>query len=581
MRLGVDTGGTFTDAVADDGRVAKVLSTRDDPARAVSAAVSELDHEPDVLAHGTTVATNALLERRGARVALVATRGFGDVIEIARQVRPSLYDAFADRPAALVPREWRFEVGGRLDADGTELEAWDGACPAIPDAVEAVAVVLLHSDRNSDPEQAVAMALRATGLDVTTSSEVSPEFREYERMVTTVVNAYLRPACGPYLERIEGVAAKVLVMTSAGGLVGVGDAARVPASLLLSGPAGGVRAGAAVAAACGYPDAVTFDMGGTSTDVCLVRGGVPEPAPALTVGGFPIRLPALDIHTIGAGGGSIARLDPGGALVVGPESAGADPGPACYGRGGAAPTVTDADLVLGRIDDRAAFPGLGSLDVAAARDALTRAGVHAAGVVAVVDAAMERAVRAVSVERGVDPRGVALVAFGGAGPLHACAIADALGMPAVIIPPRAGVASAVGLLCSPRRQEVVQSAPADPAEVAARAVARVGVGADVEIAYDCRYVGQSHELTVAEPGDFPAEHERRNGHARPGAPVEVVAVRARAQMAAPLAVTDLPPVTRTRVRGPAVVAEPDCTVWIPEGWVAVPGALGAWLVKRT
>jgi N-methylhydantoinase A/oxoprolinase/acetone carboxylase beta subunit len=194
---------------------------------------------------------------------------------------------------------------------------------------------------------------------------------------------------------------------------------------------------------------------------------------------------------------------------------------------------------------------------------------------------MERAVRAVSVERGVDPRGLALVAFGGAGPLHACAIADALGMPAVIIPPRAGVASAVGLLCSPRRQEVVQSAPADPAEVAARAVARVGVGADVEIAYDCRYVGQSHELTVADPGDFPAEHERRNGHARPGAPVEVVAVRARAQIAAPLAVTDLPPVTRTRVRGPAVVAEPDCTVWIPEGWVAVPGALGAWLVKRT
>jgi N-methylhydantoinase A/oxoprolinase/acetone carboxylase beta subunit len=581
MRLGVDTGGTFTDAVADDGRVAKVLSTRDDPARAVSAAVSELDHDPDVLAHGTTVATNALLERRGARVALVATRGFSDVIEIARQVRPSLYDAFADRPAALVPREWRFEVGGRLDADGTELEAWDGACPAIPDAVEAVAVVLLHSDRNSDPEHAVAMALRATGLDVTTSSEVSPEFREYERMVTTVVNAYLRPACGPYLERIAGVAAKVLVMTSAGGLVGVGDAARVPASLLLSGPAGGVRAGAAVAAACGYPDAVTFDMGGTSTDVCLVRGGVPEPAPALTVGGFPIRLPALDIHTIGAGGGSISWLDPGGALVVGPESAGADPGPACYGRGGTAPTVTDADLVLGRIDDRAAFPGLGRLEVAAARDALAQAGVHAAGVVAVVDAAMERAVRAVSVERGVDPRGLALVAFGGAGPLHACAIADALGMPAVIIPPRAGVASAVGLLCSPRRQEVVQSAPADPAEVAARAVARVGVGADVEIAYDCRYVGQSHELTVAEPGDFPAEHERRNGHARPGAPVEVVAVRARAQMAAPLAVTDLPPVTRTRVRGPAVVAEPDCTVWIPGGWVAVPGALGAWLVKRT
>ena len=541
---------------------------------------------PEVLAHGTTVATNALLERRGARVALVTTRGFADIIEIARQHRPSLYDPFVDRPIPLVPRVWRFEVDERLDADGSMLTQWDGTLPALPDDVEAVALCLLHSDRNADPEATIAASLRACGYDVTVSSELSPEFREYERTVTTVVNAYLRPACGPYLERIAALAGEVLVMTSAGGLVAVADAQRAPAALLLSGPAGGVRAAAAVAAACGHPDAVTFDMGGTSTDVCLVRGGVPEPAAQRDVGGFPIRLPALDIHTIGAGGGSIARLDPGGALVVGPESAGSTPGPAAYGRGGTAPTVTDADLVLGRIDDRATFPGLRKLDASAARDALARAGIDAAGVVAVVDAAMEQAVRAVTVARGVDPRGLALVAFGGAGPLHACAIADALGMPAAIVPPRAGVGSAVGLLASPRRQEVVhsfggQSLADARAEVAALARDRVGADAVVETAVDCRYVGQSHEITVASPADFPREHERRNGHARPGAPVEVVAVRARASAAAPLDVADLPAVERAVVRGPAVVAEADCTVWIPDGWVAEPRALGAWVLTRT
>ncbi len=590
MQLGIDTGGTFTDAVDGDGRVAKVLSTRDDPARAVAEAIAQLAGAsvPAVLAHGTTVATNALLERRGARVALIATRGFADVIEIARQHRPSLYDPFADRPAPLVPRALRFEVAGRLDASGGEIEAWDGVVPALPSDVEAVAVCLLHADRNPQPERAVAAAVRAGGFDVTASSDLSPEFREYERMVTTVVNAYLRPACAPYLARLRELGDEVLVMTSAGGLVGVAHAVDAPAALLLSGPAGGVRAAAEVGAACGYPDAVAFDMGGTSTDVCLIRGGVPEPAPQRRVGGFPIRLPALDIHTIGAGGGSVARIDAGGALTVGPDSAGSAPGPAAYGLGGTAPTVTDADLVLGRIDDQVTFPGLGRLDVAAARAALERAGVHAAGVVAVVDAAMEQAVRAVTVERGVDPSQLALIAFGGAGPLHACAIADALGMAAVIIPPRAGVGSAVGLLCSPRRQEVVQTVGAATptaieaarADVAARARALVGEDATIETAVDCRYVGQSHEITVPVPDDFAAEHERRNGHARPGAPVEVVAVRARATAAAPMQVTDLPAVERVRARGPAVVAEADCTIWIPEGWVAAPRALGSWVLTR-
>ena len=593
MRLGVDTGGTFTDVVAEDGRVVKIPSTPDDPGRALREGVAGVCAEtPDLLAHGTTVATNALLERRGGRVALVATRGFADVIEIARQARPSLYDPFVDRPAPLVGRNLRFEVGGRLDAEGREIEPLDaGAVPVIPDGVDSVAVCLLHSDLDPSHEQAVARVLVERGFDVTCSHEVSPEFREYERTVTTVVNAYLRPACRAYVAGLGSLAREALVMTSAGGLIPAAEAEEVPAALLLSGPAGGVRAAAAIAAACGYPDAVAFDMGGTSTDVCLVRGGVPDPAPGRRVAGLPIRLPSLDVHTIGAGGGSIARIDPGGALAVGPESAGAVPGPACYGRGGSRPTVTDADLLLGRIPRDHAFPGLGALDAAAARAAFEGAGADPAGVVAVVDANMERAVRVVTVERGVDPRDLALVAFGGAGPLHACAIADALGMPTVIVPPRAGAFSAVGLLCAPRQREIVRSFPAraDDARVdgalnalAAEAVSLLGSGGGVtvETALDCRYEGQSHELTVATFDAFAAEHLRRNGYARPGAPVEVVALRARAARAAPFAPDDLPPVEREVVRGPAVAPEADCTVWVPEGWIARPGPLGAWIMRR-
>ena len=598
MRVGVDTGGTFTDLVADDGRVVKVPSTPDDPTRALRAVLEGTGAaaSAELLAHGTTVATNALLEGRGGRVALVSTRGLADVIEIARQVRPSLYDPMADRPRPLVGRDLRIEVGGRLDGHGREVEALDPATiPPVPAGVDAVAVCLLHADLEHGHEQIVAKELAARGLDVTCSHEVSPEFREYERIVTTVINAVLRPACRDYLLVLDLLAHQALVMTSEGGLVPAADAAERPAALLLSGPAGGVRAAAAVAHACGHPNAVSFDMGGTSTDVCLVRGGAPEPAPSRVVAGYPVRLPALDVHTIGAGGGSIARLDPGGALVVGPQSAGADPGPACYGRGGDQPTVTDADLLLERIPVAAAFPGLGRLDVDAARDALDRARVTADGIVAVVDAAMERAVRAVTVERGVDARDLALVAFGGAGPLHACAIADALGMRAVIIPPRAGVLSAVGLVCSPRQRELVRSWP-EPLDhrdlgaaldrVADEAAALVG-GADadagdveIERLVDCRYAGQSHELTVAGPDAFPVEHERRNGFTQPGAPVEVVALRVRARRPAPLSPDELPEVSRPAVRGPEVVAEPDCTVWVPDGWRAEPGPLGAWVVHR-
>ena len=591
MRVGIDTGGTFTDLVSDDGRIVKVPSTPDDPARAVGAAIDMLGAgRPTVLAHGTTVATNALLEGKGAPVALVTTRGFADVIEIARQARPSLYDVWADRPPPLVPREWRLEVGGRLDAHGREIEPVDAAgVPAIPEGVESVAVCLLHADLDPTHERLVADVLRIRGHDVTCSHEVSPEFREYERTVTTVANARLRPVCRDYLEALAPLADAVLVMTSAGGLAALADAADLPAALLLSGPAGGVRAAAAVAAACGFPDAVSFDMGGTSTDVCLIRGGAPEPAPTRVIAGYPIRLPALDVHTIGAGGGSIARIDAGGALVVGPESAGADPGPACYGRGGTRPTVTDADLVAGRIPAGHGFPGLGALDVDAATAALDSAGVTAEGVITVVDAAMEEAVRAVTVARGVDPRELALVAFGGAGRLRACAVAVALGVPAVIVAPRAGVFSAVGLLESPRSRELVRTwtgAPTGDAIdsalhlLALEARRHVGDDAVVETALDCRYVGQSHEIRVPTVDAFAAAHLARNGYERPDDPVEVVAIRARAASPAPLSLTDLPAPERAPVIGPTVVAEADCTVFVPDGWAGESGPLGGLVLRR-
>jgi N-methylhydantoinase A/oxoprolinase/acetone carboxylase beta subunit len=605
VQVGVDTGGTFTDLVAADGRVAKVLSTPDDPSRAIRTAVG--DTPCTLLAHGTTVATNALLERRGATVALVTTEGMRDVVEIGRQDRPSLYDHLASRPEPLVDRSRRYEVGGRLAADGSELAAVDVASlPPIDGEARVVAVCLLHADIEPAHEQAVAEALRACGHDVTCSHEVSPEMREVERTVTTVINAALRPRCRDYLRGIGDLADEVLVMTSSGGLLPAAEAAELPAALLLSGPAGGVRAGAAAAVANGFADAVTFDMGGTSTDVCLVLDGAPAPAAQRRVAGFTVRFPSLDVHTIGAGGGSIARIDPGGALVVGPQSAGADPGPACYGRGGERPTVTDANLVAGRIPARAAFGGL-ALDRTAAEAVLERAGVTADGVLAVVDANMERALRAVSIERGVDPAGLALVAFGGAGPLHACALADALGMPSVVVPGRAGVLSAVGLLTAPRRRDLVRSWPTPDdhrdlgpalAALADRARALVaGSGEsgsqgsppgatdiDVTTSLDCRYRGQSHELTVPGVAAFHDEHRRRNGYARPDDPVEVVALRATAVRPPAVAADDLPPPTGAvpePVTGPAVVAQPDCTVWVAEGWVARPGVAGALVLERT
>jgi N-methylhydantoinase A/oxoprolinase/acetone carboxylase beta subunit len=584
VRVGVDTGGTFTDVVTADGTLAKVPSDPADPSTAVAAGVAPFD--VTMLAHGTTVATNALLERRGAAVALITNAGLEDVIEIGRQNRPSLYDQWADRPEPLVPRAWRVGVAGRLAADGSELEPL-GPVPAVPDGAEAVAVCLLHADLDAAHERAVAAVLRERALDVTCSHEVSPEFREYERTVTTVVNAYLRPVCRAYLRRLQPLATQVRVMTSAGGLVDLDVGAERPASLLLSGPAAGVRAAAAVAAVNGFAGALSFDMGGTSTDVCLIDGGLPEPSPSLVVGGYPVRLPALAVHTIGAGGGSIAAVDAGGALAVGPRSAGAAPGPACYGRGGTAATVTDADLALGRIEADASFPGIGRLDVEAARRALDAAGVRAEDVVTAVDAGMAEALRVVSVARGVDPAGLVLVAFGGAGPLHACALADALGMPAVLVPARAGVFSAVGLLAAPEQVDLVRTWATpldhrglDDARAALAAEAAKAIGAETATFLDGRYAGQSHELTVGSVADFHELHARCNGYARPDDPVEVVAIRARAAVPSPTAVTDLPAPARPAVTGPAVIAEADCTTWVPAGWRADPGEAGALVLQR-
>lgn len=611
--VGSDTGGTFTDLVAADGTVTKVPSTPANPAVAVADGLVELAVDglvgapggAVVLSHGTTVATNAVLERGGGPVALVTTEGFADVIEIGRQDRPSLYDTSVDRPAPLVARHLRFEVRERLAADGSVVTPLDsGVLDAVvaqlvaahaSGEVAAVAVCLLHADLNPVHEQQVAGAIRGAGIDVTCSHEVSPEFREFERTATTVVNAYLRPVCAPYVSSLAASVASLGVLTSAGGLADPAAASATPARLVLSGPAGGVAAAAAAAVANAMADAVTFDMGGTSTDVCLILGGQPAPAAQRSVDGLVVRVPSLDVHTIGAGGGSIAAMDPGGALVVGPRSAGAVPGPACYGRGGTHPTVTDANVVLGRIPADATLPGIGRLDADAARVALAAAGVDAAGVIAVVNAAMEQALRAVTVERGVDPGTLTLVAFGGAGGLHCCELADAVGMSRVLVPARAGVLSAVGVLTAPRRHDVVRSWPTPgnhdgvvdaASDLVAEAAGVLGVvpgqaGVEVTVGFDCRYRGQSHELTVADVASFAAEHERRNGYRRTGAPVEVVAVRAAVSVAAGVDVADLPDPPRPVGVGPRVLAEPDCTIWLPPGWQARPGAAGALVLERT
>lgn len=607
--VAIDTGGTFTDAVTSDGRAQKVLSDPKDPVSAVRRVLNACrpNGALEVLSHGTTVATNALLERRGGKVALVTNEGFAHAIEIGRQKRPHLYDFFADRPEPLVERDLRFEVRCRLGPSGEviteleteELQRLERALTATSRSqnIDCVAVSLLHSYANPRHEIRIGEFLRDHGFDVSLSCDICPEFREFERTSTTVINAYLRTVTARYLEQIGDLARRVLVMNSAGGLLPAGEAAAMPAWLLLSGPVAGAMAGAAAAEACGFQSAVTLDMGGTSADVALVERGRPRTTYLLEVGGFPVKLASVEIVTIGAGGGSIAFIDSGGALRVGPQSAGADPGPACYRRGGDRPTVTDADLVLGRIPIDTAFSDLEGLDLDAATTAIERLGVSAHDIVAVVDAAMELAIKKVTARRGIDPSTLPLVAFGGAGPLHACSLADSLGMSTVIVPPLAGVFSAVGLLLSPPRRDLVAAWPT-PLEheglkefrhslenEAASLVREAGfLVSHVESSLDCRYLGQSWELDAPDVDRFHEVHLRLNGYSDLSRPVEVIAVRA-AAWASPFVtlqeLVDASSIERVGlVQGPRALAEADCSIFVPEGWTARVGPGGCWIIRR-
>ncbi|MDQ3864058.1 MAG: hydantoinase/oxoprolinase family protein, partial [Actinomycetota bacterium] len=480
-RLGIDVGGTFTDLVAlGDGGVltAKVPSTPRDQSDGVMNAIEASQVEADAvvaLAHGMTVATNALLERRGARTALVTTAGFRDVLEIARQNRPSLYDLAQDRPPALVPRGLRFTVDERMGPDG-ELAPLDeaslqAAVAAIEEAeVEAVAVCLLFAFAHPEHELRVGEALREAlpEVYVSLSSEVLPEFREYERFSTTTADAYLAPKLAAYLQRLakrveESDGPPPLIMQSSGGVTSVEDAASDAAGCVLSGPAGGVVGAAYVGSLGGYKDLLTFDMGGTSTDVAPILSGEAQTTTETVVAGVPIKLPMVDVHTVSAGGGSIAWADAGGALRVGPHSAGAEPGPAAYDKGGTEPAVTDANLFLGYLADGTELGGEVVLRRELAEKALAALGENlglgaedvALGTVRVANAEMTRALRIISVERGLDPRVFALLAFGGAGGMHACALAEELGMPTVLVPRAGGVLSALGLAISDIRRDYV------------------------------------------------------------------------------------------------------------------------------
>jgi len=575
--LGIDVGGTFTDAVLLDGgrvRTAKVPTAvrQEESVLAAAAAVGAAGVER--FAHGTTIATNALLERRGARTAFVSNAGFEHLLHLRRQTRAHLYRLCAAHPEPLVPLERCHGVRGRLGPDG-ELEPLDlSTLPDLGDA-EAVAVCLLFSFRDASHEAAVADELRRRhpGLHVVASHELAPEFREYERASTTAADAYLAPVAARYLHALaEGARAaglpEPLVMLSSGGVASVAEAAAHPATILVSGPAGGVVGAGLVARRAGFEQAIAFDMGGTSSDVCLLPGGRAARVAERVVGGFPIRLPSVDLHTVGAGGGSLVRRDAGGAIRVGPESAGAHPGPACYGAGGGA-TVTDANLLLGRLP--AELPGGLVLD----RDAAARAlgGIDPAAVVDVVNAEMLRALRVVSVERGHDPRDFALVAFGGAGPLHACALAEELGIEAVLVPEAAGVLSALGLVASDERRDRVVSYVRPLAEVR-------DLPAEGEA--DLRYRGQSFELTVPlEPGlaaAFHRAHEERYGYADETREVELVAVRTAEITPGPR--VSFEAARRHTVVGPQVLELSGATCWVPEGWHGETNGDGTLVLRR-
>ncbi len=642
--VAVDTGGTFTDLLAlDDGalRRLKIPSTPDDPSRAVLDGLRRLLGGRDrsfALLHGTTVATNALLERKGARVGLVTNRGFEDVLEIGRQNRPQLYALVGARKPPLAARGDRVGVRGRLDPKGAELEPVDEAelraLAAWAAEFESLAVCLLHSYADPVHEEAVADALAPQGKPVSVSSRILPEFREYERTSTTVVNAYVAPLVAGYLARIEEQAGaeRVRIMGSNGGAVPVARAAEEPVRTVLSGPAGGVVGAADAARRSGFERIVAFDMGGTSTDVSICPGEMLATR-EFAVDGQPVAIPVLDIHTVGAGGGSIARLDAGGALKVGPESAGAVPGPACYGRGGTALTVTDAHVWLGRLPAERFLGGAERLDRGAIGPVLDHIadGLGASreetaeGVVAVANSAMERALRVISVERGYDPKDFCLVAFGGAGGLHVAELASRIGVAAALVPPDPGLLSAYGMLVAPvareasrtvlgRRIESMGPLFAELRRTAVEDLLAEGCPPDavrVSETVDARYAGQSFELRVPAKGwkdAFHAAHAQRYGYERRDARVEAVTLRVAAE-APPPEVTlagprrgSAPTPSPTTIRGPngsttaslharaslraggefagpAVVAEYSGTTWIPDGWTCTVMDTGSLLLR--
>jgi N-methylhydantoinase A len=562
--LGVDVGGTFTDAaLLADGelRTAKVptAARQEESVLAAVAAVGADDVER--FTHGTTVATNALLERKGARTAFVTTAGFEHLLHLRRQNRAQLYRLCAAHPEPLVPLERCHGVRERIGPDGVVEPLELDSLPDL-DGVEAVGVCLLFSFRDASHERAVAEELRRRlpSARVVASHELSPELREYERASTTAIDAYLGPVVARYLEALGGEAAgaglpEPLVMRSSGGLATLAEAAAHPAVALVSGPAAGVVGAARIA---GVADAITLDMGGTSTDACLIRAGEAGRSSEREIGGLPLRLPMVDLQTVGAGGGSIVWRDRGGALRVGPESAGADPGPACYGRGGTRPTVTDANLLLGRLPARLA----GGLELD--RESAERAfeGIDPAEAIEIVNAEMLRALRLVSVERGHDPRELALVAFGGAGPLHACALAEELGIETVLVPEAAGVLSALGLAVADQRRDSVRSYVCPLAE--AGELPREGEA-------ELRYSGQSFELAVPlQPGlaeAFHRAHEARYGYADRDREIELVAVRTADVRPGPS--LTLPPAEPLESTGPGVLELQGATCWLPPGWVGV------------
>ena len=560
--LGIDVGGTFTDAVlVADGHVttAKVPTSASQEESVLAAAAAVGAHGVDRFTHGTTIATNALLERRGARTALVATAGFEHVLQLRRQTRAHLYRPCARHPEPLVPLERCVGVEGRMDKDGELAPLVLDSLPELD--AEAIAVCLLFAFRDDSHERVVTAELRHRYPEahVVASHEVAPEFREYERASTTVLDAYLGPVVSTYLLGLSAACRREaliepLVMRSSGGLATLDEAARHAAFVLLSGPAAGVVGAARIAELAGFRNALAFDMGGTSTDVCAIVGGEARREHEREIGGFPVRLPALAVHTVGAGGGSIVWRDSGGALRVGPESARAEPGPACYGRGGEQATVTDANLLLGRLPP--VLPGGIELDEDAARRAF--GDLDPSAVVEVVNAEMTRALRVVSVEQGLDPREFALVAFGGAGPLHACALAEELGMETVLVPAAAGVLSAVGLVAADERLDTVRS----------YVVPLVEAGElPEEGEADLRYEGQSFELTVP-LGEGLAEryhtaHEERYGYADRARPLELVAIRtAEVRIAPPVEIVG----PSLAASGPQVLELEGATAWIPEGW---------------